>query len=141
MPKQFFISLKAMIQNDDGRILFLVKEREGGKYLDLPGGRMEEDDTFESTLKRELEEELSLIGNIDIIKQVGDVWELPSKFMKNGNKQLVITFLIKTHTSDISLSDEHTEHLWVGKDDLKNLEPNGYIVLNGYRKNLELLFS
>lgn len=52
------ISLKALIYNDAGQIL-VVKEI-NRTYWDLPGGGMDYDEDFESSLKRELYEELAI---------------------------------------------------------------------------------
>lgn len=141
MPQQFLISLKALIQNNEGKVLFLVKERGGKKFLDLPGGRMEGNDSFEQTLKREIVEELSATQELNIIKQVGEVWELPQEFMKDGNRQLIISFLAKITTGDISLSEEHTEHIWIDGSDLADIGGKNFVLLDGYRNNLKILFS
>lgn len=56
------ISLKALIYNDAGQIL-VVKEI-NRTYWDLPGGGMDYDEDFESSLKRELYEEVGYKGNL-----------------------------------------------------------------------------
>lgn len=56
------ISLKALIYNDAGQIL-VVKEI-NRTYWDLPGGGMDYDEDFESSLKRELYEEVSYKGDL-----------------------------------------------------------------------------
>lgn len=49
---------------------------------------MEGNDSFEQTLKKEIVEELSATQELNIIKQVGEVWELPQEFMKDGHREL-----------------------------------------------------
>ncbi|MFC2453944.1 MAG: NUDIX hydrolase [Candidatus Saccharibacteria bacterium] len=56
------ISLKALIYNNTGQIL-VVKEI-GKPFWDLPGGGMDYDETFETSLKRELYEEVGYKGNL-----------------------------------------------------------------------------
>ena len=56
------ISLKALIYNDAGQIL-VVKEI-NRTYWDLPGGGMDYDEDFESSLKRELLEEVGYKGDL-----------------------------------------------------------------------------
>lgn len=56
------ISLKALIYNDAGQIL-VVKEI-NRTYWDLPGGGMDYDEDFESSLKRELYEEVGYKGDL-----------------------------------------------------------------------------
>ena len=58
------ISLKALIYNDAGQIL-VVKEI-NRTYWDLPGGGMDYDEDFESSLKRELYEEVGYKGDLYI---------------------------------------------------------------------------
>ena len=56
------ISLKALIYNDAGQIL-VVKEI-NRTYWDLPGGGMDFGETIESSLKRELHEEVGYKGDL-----------------------------------------------------------------------------
>mgnify|MGYP000846557018 FL=1 len=56
------ISLKALIYNDAGQIL-VVKEIDR-TYWDLPGGGMDFVETIESSLKRELYEEVGYKGGL-----------------------------------------------------------------------------
>lgn len=56
------ISLKALIYNEVGQIL-VVKEIDR-TYWDLPGGGMDFGETIESSLKRELYEEVGYKGNL-----------------------------------------------------------------------------
>ena len=56
------ISLKALIYNDAGQIL-VVKEIDR-TYWDLPGGGMDFGETIESSLKRELYEEVGYKGGL-----------------------------------------------------------------------------
>ena len=56
------ISLKALIYNDAGQIL-VVKEIDR-TYWDLPGGGMDFGETIESSLKRELYEEVGYRGGL-----------------------------------------------------------------------------
>lgn len=57
----FRVSLKAFIQNEKGEVL-VVKEK-GRDWWDLPGGGMDHGDTFQTTLARELEEEIGYKGD------------------------------------------------------------------------------
>ena len=56
------ISLKALIYNDVGQIL-VIKEIDR-TYWDLPGGGMDFGETIESSLKRELYEEVGYKGDL-----------------------------------------------------------------------------
>jgi 8-oxo-dGTP pyrophosphatase MutT (NUDIX family) len=63
MSEQLFqIGVKGLIRNKDGNILMLHIPEWGHNpaHWDLPGGRMDPDETFLETLKRELEEEIGV---------------------------------------------------------------------------------
>lgn len=63
MAEQLFqIGIKGLVRNDKGEILMVHVPGWSGNpaHWDLPGGRMEPGETFLETLKRELQEELSV---------------------------------------------------------------------------------
>ncbi len=115
----FHVGIKALCRDGQGRYLVLQvnPEKLRGKqpaYWDIPGGRIEEDDTVEATLARELEEELGIaletmpkfftgvVANIKIPTDVGEVG-------------LVLMIYLVDFPVDaaIKLSDEHTAYEWV----------------------------
>ncbi|NCP72272.1 NUDIX hydrolase [archaeon] len=126
-------AVKAIIFNKDNQMLILKRtplyKRKGKinvlkKYAhldkkniyDLPGGRLEINETIKTGLKREVFEETGL--KIKILKKVSS-WE----FISLDNKKVEVTnFLceIKKNTSNkIILSQEHDNYKWV---DLKNIK-------------------
>ncbi len=57
----FQVGVKALIHDGHGDLLLLKITRQDGKtYWDLPGGRIDEDESAEDSLKRELYEETGL---------------------------------------------------------------------------------
>jgi 8-oxo-dGTP pyrophosphatase MutT (NUDIX family) len=57
----FQIGVKGLITDKSGKILMLSMVRKDGTISwDIPGGRMDENETFLDTLKRELTEELNV---------------------------------------------------------------------------------
>jgi 8-oxo-dGTP pyrophosphatase MutT (NUDIX family) len=140
MPTLFMITVKSIIQNPEGKVLILVKERGGKEYLDLPGGRIEGNDTFEQCIKRELNEELSLGEDINIKKQVGEIWEFPTQIFNVNERRLVVTFLVEANLDGLKLKEEHKELLWLDRIDIDTIEEKGYILLKGFRDSLCAFF-
>jgi len=69
--RTFFLGIKGLIRNKEGKILLLLKNpekikslglSEGTEYWDIPGGRIEEGMTIGKTLRKEIEEETGLTG-------------------------------------------------------------------------------
>jgi 8-oxo-dGTP pyrophosphatase MutT (NUDIX family) len=138
MPQSFFISVKALIKRDR-KILFLTKEIQGKTYWDLPGGRVEDMNSFEDTLTRELQEEIPGIGNIKILHQIAPCWELPSSFVKPGNRLLVLYYLVEVGKNDFKISAEHSSSVWIGSDNLNDiLQDKKIIMMPGYEVALKL---
>jgi 8-oxo-dGTP diphosphatase len=103
--------VKGIIRKDDH---FLVLVKPDGTF-DLPGGRVEEGETIQSALHREINEETGL--NVDIKETVGK-WSFPQKpnFVING-----ITFACTYLKGTVELCDEHTNYFWVGIDKIQRL--------------------
>ena len=116
MDKKFGIALKAMIQNKDGEYLVLLKsglDEINPNQIDIPGGRLEFGENFETALKREIKEELG----IDIqMGKCSRIWSL----IKEDLHLIGITFNAKYVGGDIKLSFEHDSYSWVKKEDVLN---------------------
>lgn len=57
----FRVSIKGLIRNNEGNVL-VVKET-GRSWWDLPGGGMDHEESIKEAIARELNEEVSLIGD------------------------------------------------------------------------------
>ncbi len=107
-----------------GLILFqnkiLVLEKEdfiGGRY-EVPGGRKDElNESDESTLKREVKEEVDLEIKI---KKLLNIWslDLPQKGIHLDGK----TYLCEALSDKVKLSEEHISFKWVTKEELRKLD-------------------
>ena len=64
MNKLFYVGAKAAIEKN-GKILWLNKAG-GCSFLDLPGGRIQDQEHYIDTIARELSEELPGISNIQV---------------------------------------------------------------------------
>lgn len=111
MHKTFEINQHVLIKNSANKILLLEQD---GKWM-LPGGRLEEGDSPESGLKRELAEETGLDNiNIEGIYDIG--------ISSSGNTFLVTYKSVIEGEPVIKISDEHNDYVWVDKDNIDNYE-------------------
>lgn len=111
--QSFNVGIKAAIVRD-GKIL-AVKHKIYGTWS-LPGGRIDDKETIEQTLRREVREELGLetieIG--DIICAVRD----PIGVRQDGSGLLLIAYHVTIPTdSEPKVSDEHSELAWLSFED------------------------
>lgn len=112
--------VKIIIQDEIGRYL-LIKRADKEKIehcgnWECPGGKLEEGESFEEAAIRESKEEVNL--DIEIIKTV-------KKLDKDG-ETIAIVFLGKPSTTEVTISEEHSEHGWFSYEELKSLEPITY---------------
>lgn len=85
------------------------------KY-EFPGGKVEENETLEEALKRELYEELSI--DVDI----KDIIDFPKNDLKT-DKIMLTVFIINKWKNDLIINPEiNSEILTVNLDELKNVE-------------------
>ncbi|MDE1851387.1 MAG: NUDIX domain-containing protein [Candidatus Micrarchaeota archaeon] len=113
---QFYIGVKALIENPEGKVLLLkaVPHKPGqnfAPYWDLPGGKMQ-DPGVKETLVREVEEETGIKG----IK-VGQLYAaVTANFRINDGKDNLLFLIYRCSTdggAEIRLSKEHSEYKWV----------------------------
>ena len=116
--KPFVLSIKVLIRNRSGELLLLQRSMQSknnpGKW-DLPGGKMEESESFDSAVYREVCEETGL--NISSIGVAGATEsESPTKH---------VVYLILQAVSDsgeVHLSDEHMNFAWVSASKLRDID-------------------
>lgn len=125
----FGFAVKAFITNQNNEILIIKKsdkEDIGRLDYDIPGGRLEFGEKPEEALKRELMEELNV--ELEKIISISNVWTIikPEKqFQLIGND-----FIVKVKsTENIKLSFEHTEYLWISKENYKSKNFPEWLVL------------
>jgi 8-oxo-dGTP diphosphatase len=126
--KKFHVGIKALVRNDEGKILVLkvnpkeLKDNRHGVYWDLPGGRIKQGDSIEETLRKELEEEIDYFGEIKNPKlfhgSIANI-EIPVDDEKFGLCLFVYTCEIED--DEIKLSSEHTEYKWASVEEAKKL--------------------
>ena len=100
-------------------MLLLKNER---NEWELPGGRIEENETPEECLIREIHEELGLKCNV---KKIIDSWVFE---VVEGKFVFIVTYLcICNDTASILISDEHKEYRWFQLEEIEDVNmPEGY---------------
>lgn len=114
LEKPYIISVYATIRNDKGEFLLLKRSEDSntnpGKW-DLPGGKLEREEILEEAVVREVREETGIsIAPGEIAGYA--TFELPEK------RVIAIVYDGGYIASDIKLSHEHTEHLWIPLEEI-----------------------
>lgn len=97
----------ASVIEKDGKFLIAQRAKKDalfGKW-ELPGGKLEENETFQECLKRELFEELNILA------EVGE-FIAESAFELNGTDMRLLAFHVPSFTGEIQLK-EHSDVKWV----------------------------
>ena len=119
--EKFFVGIKAVIiQNNK---ILLVRTNAGGGRGDrweMPGGRIEQNQTISQTLNRELTEELPNITNIQI-HEILHADRLPGKIIDDVGLVLVYYRVGADFQGDPQLSDEHIDWQWADQKTASNL--------------------
>lgn len=118
------VGVKILIQNDQSEFLFIQRASamagELEPHWDIPGGRINPDESLGDALAREIHEETGLELNSDPkLIAAQDI------FVAAKELHVVrLTYQVKG-SGTIQLSDEHQQHEWWSKSDAatKNLDP------------------
>lgn len=115
--KTFYVGIKGVIVND-GKLLLLRanKALERRDIWEMPGGRIDDDETITEALTRELKEEVPNIQNIDI-HEILHAHRLHWNI--DGDKSLVLIFYRVSAMfadNEPQLSNEHVDWQWADKE-------------------------
>jgi 8-oxo-dGTP diphosphatase len=117
------VAAKALIVNDKGKVLVLREPAENnlgsqhGLY-GLVGGRLDEKDSYEQALHREVLEETGLKVDILYPIYIGEWWPL----IHRKKHHIVAVFSVcRAKTTDVKLSDEHDDFKWISPNQTKKL--------------------
>ncbi len=113
----FRVGIKGIVRVDD-KVLVLRKVEAERAFWDVPGGRIDDDESIEITLRREIAEELPSLH----VFEVGGLLHAFRLGRNPEGKGLILLFYsIITKTFDVEISSEHKEYRWVSKDEVEEL--------------------
>jgi len=120
--KKFNVGIKAIIIKD-GKVLLLKKAGEG-EYWEVPGGRIDGDESIEQTMDRELHEE---VPNISAFKLLGvmDTFRLPRDIAPDLSLVLIYYAVQADFDGDPQISDEHVAWKWCDQIEALQLAESG----------------
>lgn len=109
------VGVKILIEYQ-GRYLFLRRAQSfqsGPQKWDIPGGRIEPEESLEEALAREVKEETGLVvDKVDKIISAQDI------FVKDAGVHVVRLTYLGTASGDIKISDEHDGFRWMARDEV-----------------------
>lgn len=134
-PMQLQVGVKAIIRNKDGALLLLRRNNvlstdSEETSWDIPGGRINPDESLEYALRREMREEIGC--DISVSPRLIAAQDI---FVDTKNLHVVrLIYAIEVDTTlIITLSNEHGAYQWVEPDTLASLSIEPYLaeVLKG----------
>lgn len=105
-----------MILIEDGKVLLIKRGREPflGQWA-IPGGRIEDDETAEDCLRREMKEETGL--DVEPVKLIG----LYSDPGRDPRKVIAAPYLVRRIGGQLKAGDDAAEAAWFPLDDIPRL--------------------
>lgn len=112
------VIVKSLIINSSLKKALLIRrqddDEEGGGTWESAGGKVEENESLEEAIIREIREETGITVSPErlLYASLGEI---------NGEKHIFIVYLCTTNETKAVLSAEHTDFRWVDKEECKSL--------------------
>jgi 8-oxo-dGTP pyrophosphatase MutT (NUDIX family) len=136
IPQKFHIAVKAIIVKGDKALVLKEESRYNG--YDLSGGKIDENESIEEALKRELNEEIGLkeftTGNLVHVYERKD-------YKKEGFSLMLVFYQVFASDFEITLSEEHNEYKWISKQDILEMAKNNLFRNDGVKVALEMILK
>jgi 8-oxo-dGTP diphosphatase len=124
MAMKLQVGVKALIKNDQGKYLLLKRAQamtnEIEPHWDIPGGRIEPEESLHDALQREIAEETGLT-----LSALPRLLEAQDIFVTAADLHVVRLTYEMDGAGEATFSDEHQEAAWMTLDEAKqvNLDP------------------
>lgn len=139
--KTFYVGVKSVIVNPKiNKVLVLIKKNNKGYlFYDIPGGRINDDETIVQALERELKEEILNIKEYNVIKLIS-AYRLPFN-LPDGKGLLLLLHKVESDITNVILSNEHIGYKWLTKDEINDLRKDNIRIEEGVIEALQLALS
>lgn len=115
--KRYHLAVRALVLDSEGRCLIIRRSRNCRRFVgqwEWPGGKVDEGESFDAGLRREIREEVGL--EVTLTGVVG-AYDFPV-----GDKQIAMLCMeARSMGGEVNLSDEHDLYKWVPLEDLEKL--------------------
>lgn len=120
MPEKFYVTLKGLVVQDGKALILEGEDPLKRPSWDFPGGRIDNGETLEAALIREIQEELPGSLNIKIGKHLhSHRYTVP---YEDGTHGICMVYAVTLNLPEITLSSEHTGYRWISKDEIPQTE-------------------
>jgi len=119
--KPFALAVKALVADDQGRILLLRRSMESKFFKhrwDLPGGKVDCGEAFDLALKREAAEETGLSIALEGVAGATE-YDMP------GVRLAVLFLEARRIAGEVTLSSEHDAFQWTPRQELGQVDAAG----------------
>lgn len=120
------VGVKILLKSGSDKYLFLKRAesfKPGVQKWDIPGGRINVDETLDDALAREVYEETALKIDSYELLAAQDI------FVEDKDLHVVrLTYIGKAIGDEITISDEHSEYKWMTKQQVINEPLDKYLM-------------